>query len=121
VRADRFAARSVLADLAPPLAPATAHGILTSLSMPARVVVYTTTYCPYCVRAAALLRKKGVPFEEIDVTSDDEKRRWLKETSGRRTVPQIFINDRPIGGYDELAALENSGTLNDLLREEPPC
>jgi glutaredoxin 3 len=89
--------------------------------VPARVVVYTTTYCPYCVRATALLRKKGVPFEEIDVTGDDEQRRWLRDASGRHTVPQIFINDRPIGGFDELAALEKSGTLSELLREDTPC
>lgn len=89
--------------------------------MSARIVVYTTTYCPYCVRATALLRKKGAPFSEVDVTGDDEKRRWLRAASGRGTVPQIFINDRPIGGYDDLAALENSGALNDLLGEDPPC
>jgi glutaredoxin 3 len=88
--------------------------------MPARVVVYTTTYCPYCVRATALLRTKGASFREVDVTANDEMRHWLREASGRATVPQIFINDRPIGGFDDLAALEKSGALNDLLREDPP-
>jgi glutaredoxin 3 len=83
--------------------------------MPARVVVYTTTYCPYCVRATALLRAKGASFEQIDVTSNDAMRRWLRETTGRRTVPQIFIDDRPIGGFDDLAALEKDGTLDDML------
>jgi glutaredoxin 3 len=89
--------------------------------MPARVVVYSTTYCPYCARATALLRKKGASFREVDVTIDAELRRWLRETTGRYTVPQIFINDRPIGGFDDLAALEKSGRLNDLLREDAPC
>jgi glutaredoxin 3 len=89
--------------------------------MPARVVVYTTTYCPYCVRATALLQRKGAAFSEVDVTGDDDMRHWLRKASGRGTVPQIFINDRPIGGFDDLAALEMSGALNDLLREDPPC
>jgi len=81
----------------------------------ARVVVYTTQYCPYCVRAKALLRHKGVPFEEIDVGEDDALRERMVEASGRRTVPQIFINDAPIGGFDELKALDDQGALDRLL------
>ena len=70
--------------------------------MPADVVVYTTDYCPYCDRAKALLKKRDIPFDEIDVGNDDEKRAWLVKASGRRTVPQIFIKGEPIGGSDEL-------------------
>jgi glutaredoxin 3 len=84
--------------------------------MIASVKVYTTHFCPYCDRAKALLRKRDVPFEEIDVSSDREKRDWLVSASGgRRTVPQIFIDDKPIGGSDELHALDRSGALEPLL------
>ncbi len=83
--------------------------------MIADVKVYTTQVCPYCHRAKALLSKRNVPYEEIDVSSDDAKRAWLAETTGRRTVPQIFIDDRPIGGSDELHALDRSGELEKLL------
>jgi len=81
----------------------------------AKVVVYTTEYCPYCVRAKALLQHKGVSYEEIDVGADDAQREHMIQASGRRTVPQIFINDTPIGGYDELAALDRQGELDKLL------
>jgi glutaredoxin 3 len=81
----------------------------------ARVVMYTTQYCPYCVRAKALLRHKGVPFEEIDVGADDVLREEMVAASGRRTVPQIFINDAPIGGFDELKVLDDHGELDRLL------
>ena len=75
------------------------------------VKVYTTDYCPYCTRAKMLLQKRGIPFEEIDVTHDPDKRAWLVKTTGRRTVPQIFIGDEPIGGSDELHALDREGEL----------
>ncbi len=81
----------------------------------ADVKVYVTDYCPYCTRAKGLLTRKGVPFTEIDVSNDHEKRMWLVETTGRRTVPQIFINDQPVGGSDDLHALERSGELDKLL------
>lgn len=81
----------------------------------ARVVMYTTQYCPYCVRAKALLRHKGVTFEEVDVGGDDELRQKMVEASGRRTVPQIFIDDKPIGGFDDLKALDDQGELDRLL------
>ena len=77
--------------------------------------MYTTQYCPYCVRAKALLRHKGIAFEEIDVGADDTLREKMVEASGRRTVPQIFINDAPIGGFDELKALDDDGELDRLL------
>ena len=77
--------------------------------------MYTTQSCPYCVRAKALLRHKGVAFDEIDVSTDDVLREKMVEASGRRTVPQIFINDAPIGGFDELRALDEQGDLDRLL------
>jgi glutaredoxin 3 len=82
----------------------------------AKVEVYTTTACPYCVRAKALLKHKGVEFTEIDVTDDAELRAKMVEMAGgRRTVPEIFINGKLIGGYDELRALEDQGGLDPLL------
>ncbi len=72
--------------------------------MSARVRMYTTTVCPYCIQAKSLLKKKGVDFEEINVSGDDDTRDWLVKVTGRRTVPQIFINDEPIGGYDDMRA-----------------
>jgi len=80
-----------------------------------KVVMYTTQSCPFCVRAKALLRHKGVPFEEVDVSTDDDLREKMVEASGRRTVPQIFINDSPIGGFEELQALDDQGELDRLL------
>lgn len=79
------------------------------------VRVYTTRICGYCFAAKRLLSKKGVPFEEIDVSDDHAARQWLVETSGQRTVPQIFIGDRSVGGYTELRALDLSGELDALL------
>ena len=81
----------------------------------AKVIVYTTSYCPYCIRAKALLSAKGVPFEEIDLTNEDEMRMDLVKRTGRRTVPQIFIDDTSIGGYEELQALEDQGELEPML------
>jgi glutaredoxin 3 len=81
----------------------------------AEVIVYTTSYCPYCVQAKRLLTRKGVPYTEIDVTEDVCLREKMMEESGRRTVPQIFIAGQPIGGYDELSALDSSGGLDAML------
>jgi glutaredoxin 3 len=75
------------------------------------VTIYTTRVCPYCISAKRLLAARGVPYQEIDVSSDDAKRTWLVQTTGRRTVPQIFLGTESIGGYDELAALDRSGQL----------
>jgi len=83
--------------------------------MSERVQVYTTAYCGYCVRAKQLLSRLSIPYEEIDVSADDAKRDWLVGTTGQRTVPQIFIDGRSIGGYTELAALERAGGLQPLL------
>jgi glutaredoxin 3 len=88
----------------------------------ARIEVYTTTYCPYCVRAKNLLKSKGVAFAEIDVTEDDELReKMIEMAGGRRTVPEIFINGKIVGGYDELKALDDAGQLDGLLVEPTPA
>jgi glutaredoxin 3 len=79
------------------------------------VTIYTTDFCGYCLRAKALLDKHEVPYVETDVTGDHERRSWLVETTGRRTVPQIFFGDEPIGGYDELAAIVRAGRLRERL------
>ena len=79
------------------------------------VIIFTTNYCGYCSSAKALLQRKGIAFTEKDVTDDPARRRWLVEKTGRRTVPQIFFGNESIGGFDELAALEKSGTLQARL------
>jgi glutaredoxin 3 len=81
----------------------------------AQVVIYTTRYCPYCTGAKALLRSKNVSFEEIDVTDDPERRRKMEELSRRWTVPQIFVDGKPIGGYDDARSLDAEGELDRLL------
>ena len=81
----------------------------------AEVRVYTTRFCAYCVAAKRLLRARGIPYEEVDVTSDATMRAWLVEKTGRKTVPQIFVDAEPIGGYKELAALASSGRLTAML------
>jgi glutaredoxin 3 len=83
--------------------------------MSQRVQVYSTNYCGYCVRAKALLSKLNIPFDDIDVSDDPDKRDWLVSQSGQRTVPQIFIDGRAIGGFMELLALERAGGLRELL------
>ena len=82
-----------------------------------RVVIYTTNYCPFCFRAKALLVSKHVDFEEIDVTNDLGRRSEMERLSQRRTVPQIFINGKSIGGYDDARRLEAIGELDFLLAE----
>lgn len=79
------------------------------------VILYGTAFCPYCVRARHLLRKKRVVFADIAVDGRPELRREMLEKSGRHTVPQIWIGDRHVGGYTELAALERQGRLDELL------
>lgn len=80
------------------------------------VKIYTTTVCPYCVQAKRLLQSKGVDYEEINVQDDQEMRMKLVEMSGQRTVPQIWVGETHVGGYQELAALERARTLDDLLQ-----
>jgi glutaredoxin 3 len=84
--------------------------------MTANVEIYTKFACPYCVRAKQLLDSKGVPYTEYDITMGGAKRdEMLARVPGARTVPQILINDTPIGGSDDLRALENQGKLDALL------
>lgn len=85
--------------------------------MSAQVTLYTTRFCPYCVSAKQLLKSKRVDYVEIPVDGDLNKRAEMTELSGRRTVPQIWIGDRHIGGFDELAALDRQGRLDSLLEE----
>jgi glutaredoxin 3 len=85
----------------------------------ARIEIYTTALCPYCASAKALLNKKGVSFEETDVTFDPDKRRDIMQRSGQRTVPQIWIDGRHIGGCDDLYALDAEGKLDPLLKAAP--
>jgi glutaredoxin 3 len=83
-----------------------------------RIVIYTTPYCGYCRAAKALLERKGVNYAEIDVSGDFAKREEMAARAfGRRTVPQIFVADRHIGGYDELAQAEREAKLDVLLAE----
>lgn len=85
--------------------------------MPTKPVeIYTTPWCPFCIRAKALLDDKGIAYTEYDVSFDDEKRlEMLKRSEGRSTVPQIFIDGQGIGGSDELHALERAGELDPML------
>ena len=82
------------------------------------VVVYSKSWCPYCASARALLTAKGVSFEEIDVEARPEQREEMIRRSGRRTVPQIFIGERHIGGSDDLHALDSAGGLDPLLQSQ---
>jgi glutaredoxin 3 len=79
------------------------------------VVIYSTTICPYCTRAKHLLHRKGVEFEEILVDHDRELMQAMFERSRRHTVPQIFIDDLHVGGFDDLARLDARGELDPLL------
>jgi glutaredoxin 3 len=82
----------------------------------ARVEIYTTLFCPYCARAKALLEKKGVTYENIDVIEQPDRRQeMLQRAGGRTSVPQIFIDDEHIGGSDELVALDRAGKLDAKL------
>jgi glutaredoxin 3 len=87
-----------------------------------RITIYTKDRCPSCVRAKALLGRKGVAYQEIDVEGRDDLRLWLVETTGQRTVPQIFAGDRPLGGSSDVDALDKQGLLDPILRGEgsPP-
>lgn len=80
-----------------------------------QITLYTTQICPYCLRAKRLLQRKGVEFTEILVDESPTQRRIMEERSGRDVVPQIFIDDRHIGGYDDLVLLDVEGELNALI------
>lgn len=81
-----------------------------------KIIVYSKEVCPYCVRAKALLTRKGAAFEEIKITTDEQKEEMMKKSGGRMTVPQIFIGDFHVGGCDDLYALESEGKLDALLK-----
>lgn len=78
----------------------------------APITIFTTDYCSYCRAAKTLLAREGIAYREVDVSQDAAQRAWLLERTGRRTVPQIFIGDDAIGGFDELMSLSKSGALH---------
>jgi glutaredoxin 3 len=82
------------------------------------VQMYATAICPYCVRARQLLDRKGVAFEEIRVDRDRDQLRAMIQRSNRTTVPQIFIGDYHVGGYDDMARLDDAGKLDALLEAQ---
>ncbi len=84
----------------------------------AKVIMYSTAWCGYCAAARELLRNKGVEFTDIDVDADQKLRQEMMDKSGGRTVPQIFINDEPVGGYTDIALLEEQGKLDTLLAQD---
>tara|TARA_R110002126_G_scaffold173969_3_gene322558 strand:- start:16242 stop:16493 length:252 start_codon:yes stop_codon:yes gene_type:complete len=75
------------------------------------IIIYSTPYCPYCVRAKDLLTRKGLGFTEILIDEDDQKREEMIAKTNRMTVPQIFIGEQHVGGYDDLYALDRAGKL----------
>src|SRR5690606_1505986 len=82
------------------------------------IVVYSSPFCGFCHAAKRLLAGKGAEFTEIDVIAEPERRAEMMERSGRRTVPQIFVGDTHVGGYDDLRALDSRGELDRLLAGE---
>lgn len=83
------------------------------------VRVYSTRVCPYCMMAKRLLERKGVAYEEILVDQNTQLRMEVMRKTGHRTVPQIFVGETFVGGFDELSALERAGRLDEMLRDEP--
>ncbi len=81
----------------------------------AEVKIYTTPWCPYCIRAKSLLERKGIAYEDTNVSTDPEMRQKLRAWTGKTSVPQIFINGKGIGGCDELFALDAVGELDSLV------
>jgi len=86
--------------------------------MSKRVTMYATGYCPYCTMAERLLRAKGVEIDKIRVDLEPERRQEMMERTQRRTVPQIYVGDVHVGGYDDLSALDRAGELDPLLAGE---
>lgn len=85
--------------------------------MSVRALIYTTTFCPYCVAAKRMLKKRGVALEEVNLDHHPERWNECERRSGRQTVPQIFFGDKHIGGCDDLEALNRSGELEKLIKE----
>ena len=88
------------------------------MSAQPKVTIYTTPYCPYCHAAKALLKKKGVTFEEIDVQEPSLRQQMMLRANGRRTVPQIFIGETHVGGSDDIHELDRRGALDPLLQPQ---
>ena len=88
------------------------------MTQTAKVVMYGTEMCPYCAAARMLFKKKDIEFEDIPVAGNDELRAEMERLSGGRTVPQIFINDEPVGGFDDVYELDRQGELDKLLGRE---
>ena len=82
-----------------------------------KVVIYTTTICPFCVRAKALLDRKNIPYEEINAEDEKIRNQMIEKANGAKSVPQIFIGDQHIGGSDDLYDLDKKGTLDKMLQE----
>lgn len=82
----------------------------------AKVLIYTTARCPYCEWSKAMLKEKGAAYEEIRIDVDDQARQDVMEKTGRSSAPQIFIDDKHVGGYDDLVALDDKGELDALLK-----
>ena len=80
-----------------------------------KVQIYTTQWCPYCNAAKSLLEDKGVTYEEVNAEDPEVRAAMVERANGRRTVPQIFIGDTHVGGYDDMAALDRRGQLDPLL------
>lgn len=80
-----------------------------------KIEIYTTQWCPYCHAAKSLLDEKGVNYEEVDADDPDVRMAMVHRANGRRTVPQIFVGETHVGGYDDMAALDRSGKLDPLL------
>ena len=85
------------------------------------VLLYTTSWCPFCRRAKTLLKEKGVKWKELDIEADRDHRQAMTQASGRNTVPQIFINGTHVGGFDDLFELDAKGMLDKLLDRSPPA
>ncbi|CEO16513.1 Glutaredoxin-3 [Rickettsia monacensis] len=85
------------------------------------IIIYTLASCPYCIKAKALLDKKNVAYEEIEVSNftQEEKENFIKKSGGKKTVPQIFIDNMHVGGCDALFDLEKEGRLDKLLENQP--
>jgi glutaredoxin 3 len=83
----------------------------------AKVEIYTTQWCPYCHAAKALLNDKGVEFKEVDASDPEVRSAMTQRAHGRRTVPQIFIGETHVGGYDDMTALDRQGKLDPLLAD----
>lgn len=80
-----------------------------------KIIIYSASYCPYCRAAKALFQAKGLSFQEINVEGDEQKREWLVKVTGQSTVPQIFIDDKPYGGFTDVLALDQKGELDQIL------